>query len=209
MEKPAKTTYTINDLIAKRWSPRAFTDQPVDASQLHSLFEAARWAPSSFNEQPWSFVMATKQQEERHQALLDLLTEGNRAWAQHAPVLILSVAKLGFARNDKPNRHAYHDAGMALANLATQATHLGLALHPMAGFDVDKARETLEIPDGYDPVAMVALGHAGQIDRLPDELEAKELAPRERRPFSEFVFSGKWGEPMPFESRVKRALAGD
>ena len=209
MEKPADTTYEINDLIKRRWSPRAFTQVSLDPGQLHALFEAARWAASSFNEQPWRFVVATQQEEENYQALLDCLTERNREWAQRVPVLMLSVAKLTFDRNGKPNRHAYHDVGQAFANLAIEATHLGLAVHPMGGFDIDKARQDLAIPDGYDPVAMIAIGHPGDFDGLPDELKTDELTPRTRNPFKDFVFSGKFGEPMPFESRVKRALMGD
>ena len=209
MEKPAETTYQISDLIKRRWSPRAFTQVPVAAGQLHSMFEAARWAASSFNEQPWRFVVATQQEEDKYQALLDCLNEGNREWAERAPVLILSVAKLTFERNGRPNRHAYHDVGQAFANMAIEATHLGLAVHPMGGFDVDKAREDLTIPDDYDPVAMIAVGHTGDFDGLTDEFKADELAPRTRNASKDFIYSGKFGEPMPFESRVKRALMGD
>ena len=209
MEKPAETTYQISDLIKRRWSPRAFTQVPVTAGQLHALFEAARWAASSFNEQPWRFVVATQQEEDKYQALLGLLNERNRGWAGRAPVLILSVAKLTFDRNGKPNRHAYHDVGQAFANMALEATHLGLAVHAMGGFDVAKAREDLAIPEDYDPVAMIVVGQSGDFDDLPDELKADELAPRTRNPSKDFVYSGKFGEPMPFESRVKRALMGD
>ena len=209
MEKPADTTYEINDLIKRRWSPRAFTQVPVAAGQLHALFEAARWAASSFNEQPWRFIVATQQEEEDYARLLACLNEKNREWAERAPVLMLVVAKLNFDRNDKPNRHAYFDAGQAYATFAIEATHMGLSVHPMGGFDVDKARQDLAIPDDFDPVAMVAVGQAGDFDSLPDGLKKAELEPRTRNPFKDFVFSGKFGEPMPFESRVKRALMGD
>jgi nitroreductase len=209
MEKPATTTYEINDLIKRRWSPRAFREVPVAAGQLHALFEAARWAASSFNEQPWSFIVATRQEEEKFKVLFECLAAGNQAWVERVPVLIMSVAKLTFDRNGRPNRHAYHDVGQALANMAIEATDLGLAVHPMGGFDIDRAREDLEIPEEYDPVAMIAVGHPGDFDELPDDLKADELAPRERKPFQDFVHSGKFGEPMPFESRVKRALMGD
>ena len=153
--------------------------------------------------------MATQQEEDEYKALLDCLNARNREWAGRAPVLILSVAKLTFDRNGKPNRHAHHDLGQAFANMAIEATHLSLAVHPMGGFDVDKAREDLAIPEDYDPVAMIAVGHPGDFDSLPDEFKTDELAPRTRNPSKDFVYSGKFGEPMPFESRVKRALMGD
>ncbi len=176
---------------------------------LHRLFEAARWAPSSFNEQPWGFIVATRQQEDAHRAIADCLVETNREWAQFAPVLMLSLAKLTFDRNGKPNRHAYHDVGQAVAMMLVQATDLELAAHQMGGFDQDKARAILEIPDDYDPVAAIALGYPGDSEKLPAELLQREYSPRERKNFDAFVWSGKFGNPMPFESRVKRALEGN
>lgn len=209
MEKPADNTYPIHELIAQRWSPRAFGDRPVEVEKLHSLFEAARWAPSSFNEQPWGFMVATRQQAEQHQAMVECLSEGNQVWAADAPVLLLSIAKLTFDRNGKPNRHAYHDTGMAVANLVLQATDLGLVVHQMAGFDQQQARTRFAVPEGWDPVAVIAIGYSGDPEELPSDLTQREYRKRKRKSFEEFVFSGTFGEPLPFESRVKRALAGD
>ncbi|MGH7236266.1 MAG: nitroreductase family protein, partial [Nitrospiraceae bacterium] len=138
MDKPAQAQYPIHDLLQKRWSPRAFSGRAVEADKLRILFEAARWAPSSFNEQPWSFIVATKDDQANFDRLLRCLLEGNRAWARHAPVLRLSVAKLRFEEDGEPNRHAFHDVGLAVENLVIQATALGLVVHQMAGFDVQK-----------------------------------------------------------------------
>ena len=176
---------------------------------LHRLFEAARWAPSSFNEQPWAFVIATKQDEEAHRAFADCLVEGNRQWAEHAPVLMFSLAKLTFDHNGKPNRHGYYDAGQAVAMMMVQATDLELVARQMGGFDQDKARTTLKLPENYDPVAAIALGYPGDAEQLPPESQKREFAPRERKSFQEFVWSGTFGNPMPFDSRVKRALEGN
>ena len=209
MEKPASTTYPIHELIQGRWSPRAFGERPVEAGVLQCLFEAARWAPSSFNEQPWAFIVAIKTDEEAHRAIAECLVEGNRQWAERAPVLMVSVAKLIFERNGKPNRHAYHDLGQAVATMLLQATDLGVVAHQMAGFDQDKARRTLEIPDDYDPVAVIAFGYPGDAENLTPELQEGEYAPRQRKNFSEFVWSGTFGNPLPFESRVRRALEGN
>lgn len=199
MQKPALADDPIHELLARRWSPRAFAEQPVGREQLRSLFEAARWAPSSSNEQPWRFVMATKDDQAAYARLLDCLLEGNRKWAFRAPVLILSVACMNFDDNAKPNRHALHDTGMALENLLLQATALGLVAHPMAGFDIERARVELTIPSGYEPVAMIAVGYPGDLNVLPDYLQQREMKPRERKPLTEIAFAGQWG--VPFQPR--------
>jgi nitroreductase len=196
MEKSADTQHPIHDLLKRRWSPRAFSDQPVEAEKLRMLFEAARWAPSSNNEQPWRFIVANKGNETEWSRLLACLVEGNRKWAYRAPVLILSVASLNFQDDSTPNRHAFHDTGMAVENLVLQATALGLSAHQMAGFDVEKARADLKIPSGYEPVAMIAVGYPGDLASLPDRLRERELQPRSRQPISEWTFSGQWGDPL-------------
>ena len=197
MRKLAETRYPIHELLRERWSPRAFADRMVEPEKLRSLLEAARWAPSSFNEQPWSFIVATKQHPGEYERLLSCLVEGNIRWAQHAPVLMLSVARLAFERNQKPNRHAFHDVGLAVENMVIQATALGLAVHQMAGFHVDKARELFSIPDGHEPVAALVLGFPGDPAGLPEDLRERERAPRTRKPLESFVFSGQWGQPSP------------
>ena len=194
MEKPAGAAHPIHDVIARRWSPRAFDERPVEQETLKSLFEAARWAPSSNNEQPWRFIVASKETFTDYDRLFACLVEGNRKWAFRAPVLILSVASLLFEDDGKPNRHALHDTGMAAENFVLQATALGLQAHQMAGFDTQKARETCLIPTGFDPVAMIALGYPGDPAVLPDYLREREIKPRERQPIGDFVFSIKWGQ---------------
>jgi nitroreductase len=196
MDKPADTQYPIHDLLRQRWSPRAFDDRPIEPEKLRSLFEAARWAPSSNNGQPWRFIVANKDYETEWNRLLACLVEGNQKWAYRAPVLILSVASLNFEDDAKPNRHAFHDTGMAVENLVLQATALGLAAHQMAGFDVEKARVDLKIPLGYEPVAMIAVGYPGDLASLPDRLREREQQPRSRLPISEWTFSGQWGTPL-------------
>jgi nitroreductase len=195
-EKPAPADHPIQDLLARRWSPRAFSDRSVDRETLASIFEAARWSPSSGNGQPWCFLVATKDNPAEHERLASVLNPGN-AWARKAPVLALSVAALD--RGDRPNRHAYHDVGLATENLVIQAHSMGLAVHMMGGFNAEMARGVFEIPARHDPVTMIAIGYPGHPDSLSEELCAKDLAPRQRRPIREFVFSGKFGQPAGLE----------
>ena len=134
MKKSASANYPIHDLIRERWSPRSFTEEIPSKDKILSLFEAARWAPSCYNDQPWFFLVAIKNNHESFRKMLSCLAEQNSIWAQKAPILIIALARTTFSLNGKTNRHAYHDVGMAIQNIALQATALGLAAHPMAGF---------------------------------------------------------------------------
>ncbi|MBF2003151.1 MAG: nitroreductase family protein [Synechococcales cyanobacterium M58_A2018_015] len=196
--KAADTQSPILEAIRHRWSPLAFSNQPVEPEKLRQVLEAARWAASSYNEQPWSFIVATQEDPREFARLLDCLVEANQEWAKNAPVLMLSVAALHFQRNGNDNRHAFHDVGAAAAHLAIQATALGLFVHQMAGFDAAKARQTYQIPAGYEPVAAIALGYLGDPQQLSERLQQRELAPRTRKPLESFVFTGSWNQPAAF-----------
>jgi len=193
MEKPATTQYPIHDLLAKRWSPRAFADRPVQPDILKSLWEAARWSPSSANQQPWNFLVATKDDPQEFGRMLECLVEGNQVWAKQAPLLMVSVAAR-LDRDNDPNTHAWYDVGQAVMSLSVQAAALGLFVHQMAGILPDKIRELYQIPDTHEPVTGIALGYPGASEQLPDKLRQREIAPRARKPIGEFVFSGRWGQ---------------
>ena len=197
-EKRASTDHPIQELLAARWSPYAFRDQPVPEADLRSLFEAARWAPSSYNEQPWTYIVATKEHPEQFQQLLSCLIEANQVWAQAAPVLALGVVNLRFARNDKVNRAAAHDLGLATGSLLVEATARGLFVHQMIGILPERAREVFGIPAGSEAWTGLAIGYRGDPTKLSDVLQQRELMPRQRKPLSQFVFSGTWGKVSPF-----------
>jgi nitroreductase len=187
----------VHDLIRERRSPLAYSERSVGREELRSLLEAARWAASSYNQQPWHFIVATKENHREYERLLGCIVPANALWAASAPVLMLSVAKLTYDANGAPNRHALYDVGQATANLAIQATALGLALHQMGGFDMERARAEFQIPEGYEPVAAIAVGYPGDPASLPESLRARASAPRTRRELGEFVFTGRWGKTSP------------
>ncbi len=195
MEKPAPVDRPVHDLIRRRWSPRAISGRSVPKEVLASLFEAARWAPSCYNEQPWRFLLATREEKEAHGRLAGLLVEGN-AWARTAPALALSVARATFTRNEAPNLHAFHDVGAATENLAIEAVNRGLVVHAMGGFRREEARDVLAIPPEWEPVAMIAIGYAGDPEALPEPLRKAEEAPRTRKPMTEVVEGARFGEPF-------------
>ena len=181
--------HAIDPIFVNRWSPRAFSNEPIDDETLGRVFEAARWAPSCFNEQPWRFIIA-KTDEDRAR-FLDFLVPANQVWAKLAPVLIVVVAKKTFAHNGKPNPTYHFDAGCAWGHLALAAEQNGLITHGMAGFQSGPARVTLGIPDDYEPMAVIALGKRGDAAQLPENLREREV-PSDRRSQSESVMEGKF-----------------
>ncbi len=194
MQKLATTEFPILDVLKERWSPRAYANKPLEADKLWSLLEAARWSPSAANEQPWAFLVALKG-EPTFDKLAATLSGSNQQWAPNASALILSIAKLTRS-NGAPNRHAYYDVGQAVAHLSVQAGAMGLSVRQMGGFDAAKTRELFAIPEGYDPVTILAVGYFGELDQLADDLRERELSERKRKPLSEMVFKEQFGQAV-------------
>lgn len=191
--KRAATDVPVEPLLLRRWSPRAFADRNISEEDLRTLFTAATWAASAYNEQPWRFVVG-RHGNEAYGRILRCLTEANQGWAKSAPVLFASFAKRTFTYNEKPNAVAPHDVGAASANLAIQATALGLYVHGMLGYDAVALRVALEVPADFDPVACWALGYLGDAATLSEHYQQTETAARERKGISQVVFT-RWGSP--------------
>lgn len=193
MEKPAHTKYPIHHLIKNRWSPVCFdASKNVEPEQIGSLFEAIRWAASSFNEQPWVFLLGTKDNKEAYDKLFSCIMGFNQEWVQNAPVIAIAVTKMKFDHNQTPNRHAFHDIGLALGNLCLQAEAMSLRVHFMGGFDVEKTRKIYNIPEDYEPVTAIAIGYEGNVNNFPAQLQERDKKPRTRKPLQEFVFTDDW-----------------
>src|SRR5690606_7503870 len=171
-----------------------YADDMVEPEKIRSLFEAARWAPSSLNEQPWFYVYATRGQEALYGKIFEALKEGNKVWARRAPLLIVSLIRKNFIRFDSANPSAKYDLGAANAFLSLQAAHPGLKVHQMAGFDLQPMVRNLQVPDSYEPVIVMAIGYPGDIGKLPENLQARESAPRERYVEQEFVRNSVFDE---------------
>ncbi len=179
----------ILDVIQKRRSKRAYADRPVEAEKIQSLFEAARWAPSSMNEQPWTYIYATKDQTVLWTRIFESLNESNKIWVKEAPVLVVSLARKNFARNDYSNASAKYDLGGANAFLGLQAAALGLNVHQMGGYSAQVICENLNIPETYELGVIMAIGYLGDPETLPENLKQRELAPRVRLLQEEFVMN--------------------
>lgn len=195
-EKPAITQEPIHDIIARRWSPRAFDEsKPIPPQSIISLCEAARWSPSCYGDEPWRYLVWDKITDPTawHRAY-SCLAESNQVWVKRAPLLMLSVAQTLRRKDSQPNRFAQHDTGMASMAITLQAVALGLAAHQMGGFDSTKIRIAFSIPEEYECMAMFAIGYPAKAEILEGSLLERELAPRARRPLGEQFFAGEWGK---------------
>lgn len=194
--KEANSKHRILPEIAKRWSPRAFSDMKVEQEKLLRAFEAARWAPSSRNEQPWRFIVAQKG-DAHYDKLFDCLDEGNKKWAFTAPVLGACLAKKVFDYKDKPNKHHAHDLGLAMGSLLAQATSDGLYVHQMGGVLPENILKNFNV-DGekYIPMTMFVIGYRDEhrLKELPENDQKSEHEPRKRKVLSELISGDNFGE---------------
>jgi nitroreductase len=183
-----KADHEVDKLFLDRWSPRAMTGEAVSQEDLLSLFEAARWAPSSYNNQPWRMLYAHRESE--HWPLFfNLLVEFNQDWAKKAGALVLFISKTHFDFNGEPSVTHSFDTGAAWENLALQGWLKGLVVHGMQGFDYERARTALKIPEGFQVEAMVAIGKPADPATLADDLRAKEV-PGDRRKLEQTICEG-------------------
>jgi len=182
--------YPVAPVFVERWSPRSFTGEEIPDEVLLTSFEAARWAPSSFNSQPWRFLYAKRGTPE-WETFLGLLLEFNRSWAEAASALIVVVSKTTLLWDGKevPARSHSFDTGAAWSAFAHQTKLSGWAAHAVGGFDLDKTRQVLEIPEGYEVQVAIVVGRQGPAEALPEKLKQREV-PSPRKPVSELVGVG-------------------
>ncbi|MBT3610094.1 MAG: nitroreductase family protein [Gammaproteobacteria bacterium] len=173
----------------RRWSPRAMSGEAVTLGEIEQLVEAARWAPSCFNSQPWRFIYALRDTPQ-WQPMFDLIMDMNQAWAKDAGALVAIVARTTFEHNDAPAPTYGFDTGSAWMSFALQAQSMGLVTHAMWGVEHDQAPAVLNLGEVYKLQAMVAVGHSGDKQDLPQPLQDREV-PSPRKAFSELAFAGQ------------------
>ena len=180
--------YPIDTIFLDRWSPRALSGEEITKEELQVLFEAARWAPSSYNNQPWR-ILYSRRGSEQWPLFFDLLVETNKVWCSNAAALLLFVSKSTFDHNGKPYSTHSFDTGAAWQNLALQGYLKGYVVHGMMGFDYERARVSLNIPEEFRIEAMVAVGHPGDPESLPEALRQREI-PNDRRNLTQIICEG-------------------
>lgn len=194
ISKTIDTAVPVLPVFAARYSGVSFDpERKVTQEQLLALAEAARWAPSCHNDQPWRYLICDRNTDPAAwDAAFACLLEKNQAWCKNAPVLIIACCDTILTHTGAPNVFGAYDTGAASVCMSLQAASLGLMAHQMGGFVADKVRELFQVPERYNPVAMMAVGYQLPEDRLPEAFRARELGARVRRPLAENFFAGKW-----------------
>lgn len=180
-------------LIHARRSLRAYSSRPVEHEKVERMLEAARWSPSCANRQSWRFVVVDRDAPERA-AVEETLDAGN-SWARRAPVLIVAGSSRPAGAVVESREYHILDAGLALMSLLYRGADQGLLVHPMAGWKEAPLRAALGLPDDFAPMAVVAVGYAGNPAELEGQAREKDEKPRVRKPLGEIAFSPRWGEP--------------
>ncbi len=184
--------HPVDPQFPARWSPRAFTDATLTEAEVLTLLEAARWAPSAMNVQPWRFVWALRG-EEGFAAIVASLAPGNQLWAPKAAALLVLASRTTRSTDSGEVPFATHafDSGSAWVSLALQAQQTGLAAHAMGGFDHEVLAKAINLPEGHALHAVIAVGHPGPAEILPEALQSRE-APSPRKPIEELAHRAKF-----------------
>lgn len=183
-----KPTHPVDLLFVDRWSPRAMTGEEISEAELMSLFEAARWAPSSFNAQPWRMLYA-RRNTPQWPIFFNLLHEKNQSWAKHGGALVLFVSNHINETSNQPSLTHSLDTGAAWQNFALQGFLLDLAVHGVQGFDHERARKELQIPETFTTEMIAVVGRPASPEMLPEPLRVRET-PNDRRQLSQTVCEG-------------------
>jgi nitroreductase len=159
----------FSELVAKRYSVRAYKPDPVEDEKLQQVLEAARLAPTAANRQPFQFIVI---HTAPHRAELKRIY--HREWFLQAPLVICACAlpAEAWVRRDGKN-YADVDVTIAMDHLILAAASLGLGTCWVGAFDPQAAREVLHLPEGVEPVALTPLGYPAD---SPPTKERKPLA---------------------------------
>jgi nitroreductase len=187
--KNKKNSIEILNYIKNRYSPRNFSNKTIEQEKINCLLEAARWAPSGFNNQPWRYIVVDKKSLSR-KSLEKSLMPGN-GWASTAPLLIVCITNKKFQSSANNIPYHIYDSALSVMNLCIEAEHQGLKSHQMGGFFSGKVRSSLNIPEEYDVLVVIALGYEDKnlklTQKISEGIKNKLFKPRERKELKEIV----------------------
>jgi len=143
------------ELIDKRHSVRSYRDDPVEEDKIQKILEAGRIAPTAANRQAFKILVIHTRGREN-----ELRKIYNKDWFVTAPVIlcVCSIPEKCWVRYDGKNS-ADVDAAIVMTHMILAARDLGLGTCWIGAFNVEAARQVLEIDSGMEPVAFTPLGY--------------------------------------------------
>ncbi len=167
----------VREAIESRRAYRAI--EPVEATDelIKDLTYHASLAPSCFNNQPWRFVFAKRR--EKLEELYSALSSGNN-WAKTASLIVAVYSRKDYDCVVKEREYYLFDTGMAVALMILRATELGLVAHPIAGYDQDKAKKALGIPEEDILITLIVIGKHSR--KAVSSLSSKQMEAELKRP---------------------------
>lgn len=170
----------LKEVLEKRRSYRALGPAEITDGVIKELVEAARLSTSCFNNQPWRFVFARS--PEALAKVFACLNKGNE-WVKNASCVAAAFARKDYDCVIKEREYYLFDLGQAAFALQLRAADLGLVAHPIAGFDNEKVRQELGIPEGNLVLTLLVIGKKIQDKTgLSDYQAAAEDARPQRLP---------------------------
>jgi nitroreductase len=167
-----------SELIAKRYSVRAYRPDPVEDEKLQAVLEAARLAPTAANRQPIQLVVLHKAGREE-----EIRKIYRRPWFVQAPLIIAvcAISSQAWVRESDRFNARLIDAAIVADHLILAATNLGLGTCWIAAFNVEAARSVLQLPAEAEPVIFTPLGYP-----------ADQPGPKIRKPLADLVRYEHW-----------------
>ena len=170
--------------ILTRRSVRKFTDEPVSHELLEKVVALAAYAPSWKNTQI-SRYLAIEDPEVRNTIAEEYCLPGanNPNIIKGAPLLVAQTfvkSRCGYERDgtfttDREDGWQYYDCGIAAQTFCLAAHDLGLATVIMVVFDRKRLQAYLQIPEGQELMALIAVGHPSEVGPAPKRKDVDVL----------------------------------
>ncbi len=189
------------DCVSAPGNPWDFAHRPVAAAELRSILEAAHPSPQADEDRPWRFLIAHRDDQESFGRLQSCIDPANHGWTLHAPVLVLSFAKLSLPEADGVSHSAIHELGGACASIAMAARSRGFTVHQFFGVRRERVRALYRSPENFTAWTCMALGYHEGAGMALAPLAPPECASRTHGVAAQFTFSGTWGQPLSRQDR--------